>query len=83
MKKMKLYLTVVSLSLGLAGTYLFAPYLSVPQPVHTSYTAWWGGVFPEYCLPDAVEQTEEEAQEEEVHVRIRFKYLTFLNGDRN
>ena len=83
MKKMKLFLTALSLILGLAGTYAFAPYLPEPRPVYVSYAAWWGGVYPEYCLPDAVEQTEEEVQGEEVHVRIRFKYLTFLNGDGN
>ena len=44
--------------------------------------AWWGGVYPEYCLSGAVEAVEEEAdsaQETEKQVRIRFKYLTFLN----
>lgn len=81
MKKIKFFVTVFSLVLGLAGTYAFAPYFSNSQPVKTSYTAWWGGIYPEYCLPDAVEQVEGETQDGKVHVMIRFQYLTFLNGD--
>ncbi len=52
------------------------------SPAPMALMAWWGGVYPEYCLSGAVEAVEEEAdsaQETEKQVRIRFKYLTFLN----
>ena len=79
MKKMKLLITALSLALGLAGTCVFAPYVCTPCPTQTFYTAWWGGVYPEYGTADALEQTGEETPEGEVRVKIRFKYLKFLN----
>ena len=78
----QLLLLFLSLSIGAAGTYLCAGKLPVCSPAPMAQLAWWGGVYPEYCLSGAVEAVEEEAdsaQETEKQVRIRFKYLTFLN----
>ena len=69
MKRLKFLITALSLALGFAGTCAFAPYVYTPRPVQTFYTAWWGGIYPEYG----------EIPEGEVRVKIRFKYLTFLN----
>ena len=46
--------------------------------------AWWGGMYPEYCLPGAMEAVGEEAEDggkesSEPQVKVCFKYLTFLN----
>lgn len=83
MRRMKLLILAISLTLGLAGTCIFPVRLSCPQPKTVSMTAWWGGLYPEYCLPGAMElKGEEDAQygeEQEISVKIRFKYLTFLN----
>lgn len=60
---------------------------------HTEQAAWWGGLYPEYCLPPALEQRDGKAVsrseagfgeksaggEEQVSVQIQFKYLKFLN----
>ena len=78
----QLLLLFLSLSIGAAGTYLCAGKLPACGPAPMAQLAWWGGVYPEYCLSGAVEAVEEEAdsaQETEKQVRIRFKYLTFLN----
>ena len=81
MKRLKFLITALSLALGFAGTCAFAPYVYTPRPVQTFYTAWWGGIYPEYGTADALEQTEGEIPEGEVRVKIRFKYLTFLNRE--
>ena len=83
--RMQLLLLTLSAILGAAGTFLFAERLPVCSPAPMAHMAWWGGVYPEYCLPgamEAVEEEEEDLQEEEseIQVRVRFKYLTFLNG---
>lgn len=80
MKQIRFLLVVLSLVLGFAGTWAFAPYVSVPCPVNTSCTAWWSGIYPEYGTADALEETEGEVPEGEIRVKIRFKYLTFLNS---
>lgn len=83
MKQIKILTVMLSLVLGVTGTCAFARYFPVPQqPVKASFVAWWGGVYPEYGLQGALVQTEEGAEDagEEIHVKIRFKYLTFLNG---
>lgn len=91
MRKMKLLVLAVSLTLGFTGTFVFSSRLSSPQPEAVAALAWWGGLYPEYCLPGVMElkgekdcsrvQENEElyGQETEIPVKIRFKYLTFLN----
>ncbi|MCI9306226.1 MAG: hypothetical protein HFI28_07070 [Lachnospiraceae bacterium] len=78
----QLLLLFLSLSIGAAGTYLCAGKLPVCSPAPMAQLAWWGGVYPEYCLPGAVKLVGEEetaGTEEEIPVKVRFKYLTFLN----
>jgi hypothetical protein len=44
--------------------------------------AWWGGIYPEYCLSGAMEAVGEEDTDSaraELQVKVCFKYLTFLN----
>lgn len=65
----ELALLVLSLLLGMAGTCLYAAYAREPEPVCVEQTAWWGGLYPEYCMPGADQEA----------VQIRFRYLTFLN----
>ena len=69
-------------SIGAAGTYLCAGKLPACGPAPMAQLAWWGGVYPEYCLPGAVKLVGEEetaGTEEEIPVKVQFKYLTFLN----
>ena len=65
----ELALLILSLLLGAAGTCLYAGYVQKSKPVRVEQTAWWGGLYPDYCMPGAAEK----------EVRIRFRYLTFLN----
>ena len=65
----ELALLLLSLLLGMAGTCLYGAYTWEPEPVRVEQTAWWGGLYPEYCMPGADEEA----------VQIRFRYLTFLN----
>lgn len=87
MKRIERWLVLTSLILGLAETRSFAE--PIPQengavvltekkelPQKTELLAWWGGLYPEFCLDGVVKQVEGESK---TPVRIRFKYLTFLN----
>lgn len=80
--RMQLLILTLSLIIGGAGTYICAGQLPVCSPAPLAQMAWWGGVYPEYCLPGAMEAVGEEetdGTEKEIPVKIRFKYLTFLN----
>ena len=82
MKRIQLFLLGLSLVFGIAGTCLSGSYEPVPCPEHRQQLAWWGGLYPEYCIPGAMELKEggEGAEPgEEPAVKIRFKYLTFFN----
>lgn len=100
MKRSEIVILLLSLTLGFAGTCLYAEYAGLPEPVRVEQTAWWGGLYPEYCLPGAMERIEEEepgtgagsftdggktsgesadSRETAAPVKIRFKYLPFLN----
>ena len=68
----ELALLILSLLLGAMGTCLYARYVPKPEPVRVEQTAWWGGLYPEYCMPGAADKT----------VQIRFRYLTFLNQNK-
>lgn len=70
-------------------------------PIRREQAAWWGGLYPDYCLPGAMEAVEPEQDGTpeasgvsnqgspgetsgadgtgDSRVKIRFKYLTFLN----
>lgn len=70
-------------------------------PLRREQAAWWGGLYPDYCLPGAMEAVEQEQDGTPeasgisnqgspgetsgadvtgaCRVKIRFKYLTFLN----
>lgn len=70
-------------------------------PLRREQAAWWGGLYPDYCLPGAMEavELEQDGTPEasgvsnqgspgetsgadgagDSRVKIRFKYLTFLN----
>lgn len=70
-------------------------------PLRREQAAWWGGLYPDYCLPGAMEAVEPEQDGTpeasgisnqgspgetsgadgagDSRVKIRFKYLTFLN----
>ena len=70
-------------------------------PLRREQAAWWGGLYPDYCLPGAMEAVEPERDRTpeasgvsnqgspgetsgadgagDSRVKIRFKYLTFLN----
>lgn len=78
--RMQLLLLFLSLVIGGTGTYVFAREFPVCHPAPMAQMAWWGGVYPEYCLPGAVVLVgEDDGEEMEPPVKIRFKYLTFLN----
>lgn len=82
MKRSELAVLLLSLILGFAGTCFYAEHMEAPSPVYTEQTAWWGGLYPEYCLPGAMEAVETEDGGEKpkaAPVKIRFKYLSFLN----
>lgn len=83
MNKIKIMLLTLSLILGVAGTCMFAPYQSELYSDRSDEVAWWSGLYPEYCMPGATYLVGEEPQaanQEDIPVKIRFKYLTFLNG---
>ena len=65
----ELVLLLLSLMLGMAGTCLYAEYVREPEPVPVEQTAWWGGLYPEYCVPGT----------DSKEVRVQFRYLAFLN----
>ena len=67
----ELVLLLLALLMGAAGTCLYGIYAREPEPVHVEQTAWWGGLYPEYCMPGAGDKA----------VRIRFRYLTFFNKE--
>lgn len=70
-------------------------------PLRREQAAWWGGLYPDYCLPGSMEAVEPERDGTpeasgvsnqgspgetsgadgagDSRVKIRFKYLTFLN----
>lgn len=78
--RIQLILLVLSLIIGGAGTYFFARELPMCDSAPMAQLAWWGGVYPEYCLPGAVALVgEDDGGKTEMPVKIRFKYLTFLN----
>jgi len=91
MRKAKLLILTLSLIFGFTGTYRFSPYLPVAGIDVMTQKAWWGGIYPEYCLPGAMEligteySTDDERYRKlsedktELPVKIRFKYLTFFN----
>ena len=55
MRRSELAVLILSLAFGFAGTCLYAEYAGLPDPVRTEQAAWWGGLYPEYCLPGAME----------------------------
>lgn len=80
--QIQLLLLIVFLIIGGIGTYTFAKEFPTCAPAPMVQMAWWGGVYPEYCLPGAVTlvgEEEDDREETELPVRVRFKYLTFLN----
>lgn len=93
-KHSELILLIISLFLGLGGTCLYAEHAGLPDPVRTEYAVWWGGLYPEYCLPGAMGTETDESPENagkdgrdtengqgagDECVEIRFRYLKFLN----
>lgn len=91
MQRIKWILLTLSLIIGFTGTFAFAEHFPLPQGGQTTdirflpqemekqYLAWWGALYPEYCLSGARKLVGEEEGREEIPVKIRFKYLTFLN----
>ena len=47
----ELALLILSLLLGAVGTCLYAGYVQKSKPVRVEQTAWWGGLYPDYCMP--------------------------------
>ena len=84
---------------GIAGAAVTGP--EAYAPLRREQAAWWGGLYPDYCLPGAMEAVEPEQDGTpeasgvsnqgspgetsgadgtgDSRVKIRFKYLTFLN----
>ena len=84
---------------GIAGAAVTGP--EAYAPLRREQAAWWGGLYPDYCLPGAMEAVEPERDGTpeasgvsnqgspgetsgadgtgDSRVKIRFKYLTFLN----
>lgn len=80
--RIQLLLLTLSVIIGGSVTGMCAKQLPVCAPAPLTQMAWWGGIYPEYSLTGAMEAVgAEEAGSEETMapVRIRFKYLTFLN----
>ena len=116
-KRSELAVWILSLLLGFAGTCLYAGHTDAGMgtgtdggaetgaeayaPLRREQAAWWGGLYPDYCLPGAMEAVEPERDGTPeasgisnqgspgetsgadgtgaCRVKIRFKYLTFLN----
>ena len=100
-KRSELIIWILSLILGFTGTCLYAEHAGLPSPARVEQAAWWGGLYPDYCLPGAMEAVEPEQDGTpeasgvsnqgspgetsgadgagDSRVKIRFKYLTFLN----
>ena len=88
-KRSELIIWILSRRRGVTGNCLDAEDGGLARPARVEQAALWGGPYPEYCLPGAMEkvEAEQEAEEEEEEeeeeesgpVKIRFKYLTFLN----
>lgn len=84
---------------GIAGAAVTGA--EVYAPLRREQAAWWGGLYPDYCLPGAMEAVEPERDGTpeasgvsnqgspgetsgadgagDSRVKIRFRYLTFLN----
>ncbi len=78
MKRIKIVVLILSLILGMTGTFVCVPYLPERSPAAVQQPVWWGGLYPGFCLPGAMGETGEAARGQ-VSVKVRFKYLTFLN----
>ena len=115
-KRSELAVWILSLLLGFVGTCLYAGIgtdtdtgiagaavtgAEAYAPLRREQAAWWGGLYPDYCLPGAMEAVEPERDGTPeasgvsnqgspgetsgadgagaCRVKIRFKYLTFLN----
>lgn len=81
MKRIKLLLLLFALILGFTGTCAFSRYLPKtaelsraeapwPKTEHVFRQAWWGGLYPEYCLPGAMKLVETEEQGSEGRDRV-------------
>lgn len=96
MKKIRIFILILSLITGFAGTFAFVKFqpgmetaqadgFPMEQPEVLHQQVWWGSLYPEYCLGAMKLVTEDDVNPDEKHagddipVRIRFKYLTFLN----
>lgn len=55
-KRSELIIWILSLILGFTGTCLYAEHAGLPSPARVEQAAWWGGLYPEYCLPGAMEK---------------------------
>lgn len=80
--KMQMLILALSMIIGGAGTFLCGVRMPECAPAPMAQMAWWGGIYPEYCLSGAVEavgEDEDDSWETEPRVKICFKYLTFLN----
>lgn len=116
-KRSELAVWILSLLLGFAGTCFYVGYTDAGigtgtdgsagtgaeayVPLRREQAAWWGGLYPDYSLPGAMEAVEPERDGTPeasgvsnqgspgetsgadgagaCRVKIRFKYLTFLN----
>lgn len=95
MKRERILVVILSLILGMTGVRVLESMDALPQEgicvsaaspwtKETPLLAWWGGVYPEYCLPGAMKLVEgdgtaSESKDAEIPVKIRFKFLTFFN----
>ena len=80
--RIQLVLLFLSLLIGGVGTRMLARQVPTCSPAPMAHMAWWGGVYPEYCLPGAMQLVGEEEADTvntELPVKVCFKYLTFLN----
>jgi hypothetical protein len=80
MERARVLILVLSLVFGITGACVLAEYEPEFQAVHREERAWWGALYPEYVLPGAMRLVGEEEQGSEgLPVKIRFKYMRFLN----
>ena len=80
--RIQLLLLILSMIIGGAGTCMCARRFPVCSPAPLAQMAWWGGIYPEYCLSGAMEAVGEgdtDSARAELQVKVCFKYLTFLN----